>query len=202
MKKCLKSGQSHDINSPPSFLKDEMSFFELFLHIHLQQETKLFSKIAWYRAKKTTCFLSHRCESSNNFFWLVCFLHTKPPTKKRTIWTLTQQKTKLVSYVSFVFFFSLQFVGQKNKQTETTKKKEDTSVLRECHLSPMPIFWFLGTTLRPSWQVQVFALHLHLFQLVTATNGGQKKQVELRQTWSNINQIEGSRQKNCSTWRW
>ena len=39
----------------------------------------------------------------------------------------------------------------------------------------MPIFWFLGTTLRPSYQVQVFSLRLHLFQLVTATNGVKNK---------------------------
>ena len=58
----------------------------------------------------------------------------------------------------------------------------------------MPIFWFLGTTLRPSWQVQVFSLRLHLFQLVTATNGGKKTsgiETNLKQHQPN----EGSRQK-------
>ena len=130
-------------------------------------------------------------------FFLTCLFspHKTSQKKNHTIWT---GKTKLVSLSPFLSFSSSLLVKKTNKQKP--RKGRHTCSERMSSFSNANLL-ISGTTLRPSWQVQVFTLCLHLFQLVTATNEG-KKQMELRQTWSNNNQMKVQDKKTCSTWRW
>ena len=175
------------------FLKDEMSFFEPFLHIHLQQETKLFSKITWYRAKTTFFGV---IAANRPIFFLTCLFSPHKTPKKHTIWTGKQNSSPCLP------FFSFPPVCWSKKQTNNNyQEKEDTSVLRECRLSPMPNLLISGNN------ISTFLASSSFFSLsssVSACNYNKwgKKTSGIETNLKQHQPNESSRQKNCLTWRW
>ena len=170
----------------------------LFAHSSSTRDKIVFENDAWYMAKNNLFWVI--AANRPIIFFLTClFSPHKTPTKTHNL-TLTQKKNKTRLLVSFVFFFFLQFVGPKNKQTKTKKRKThlfwENVVFLQCQSSD---FWEQHFDLLGKFK---FFLFVFICFSLWLQQMGVKKQVELRQTWSNINQMKVQDKKNCSTWRW